>query len=237
MSSGSLVRILVVEDDSSLADSIVDGLMDEGFAVGHAGDGEEALRALRGGDWDLVLLDWSLPGMDGLEVLRAYRAKGGSTPALFLTARSAVSERVLGLEEGADDYLCKPFAFEELLARARALLRRGRSVEVTSIEYREIRLDLASQRAERAGHPLDLTSKEFALLTLFVQHPGTILSRTRIYGQVWGDEHDPSSNTLEVHMNGLRRKLEARGPRLIHTLRGRGYLLGDLPTALSREAR
>lgn len=235
MSSSHPARILVVEDDSSLAESIVAGLLDEGFAVGHSADGDAASEALQTGEWDLVILDWWLPGPDGLEVLRRHRSGGGNTPALFLTARSAVSDRVRGLEAGGDDYLCKPFAFEELLARARALLRRGRPAGSTTLEFQDVRVDLGAQRAERAGRPLDLTAKEFALLALFLQHPGAVLSRTRIYGHVWGGDYDQISNTLDVHMNGLRRKLEARGPRLIHTLRGQGYVLGDPRATETRE--
>jgi DNA-binding response OmpR family regulator len=220
-------RVLLVEDDASLARSIVDGLSDEGFTVAHAADGDAAREALRAGDWDLVILDWWLPGPDGLEVLHEYRAGRGTTPVLFLTARDAVSDRVRGLDCGADDYLCKPFAFEELLARARALIRRGRPVEVMTLAYRDVRVDLAAQRAERAGHPLDLTAKELALLVFFLRHPEEVLSRTRIYLNVWGEDYDFVSNTLDVHIKDLRRALEARGPRLIQTVRGRGYLLGN----------
>ena len=147
------------------------------------------------------------------------------------TARDAVSDRVRGLDAGADDYLAKPFAFEELLARIRALVRRRDSAEHMTIVYRDVRVDLAAQRAERAGHALPLTAKEHALLVFFVRHPGQILSRTRIYEHVWDERYDGLSNTLEVHVKELRRKLEVYGPRLIHTLRGRGYLLGDLPEA------
>jgi DNA-binding response OmpR family regulator len=222
-------RILVVEDDASLARSIVDGLSDEGFAVAHAADGDAAREALRGRDWDLVILDWWLPGHDGLEVLMGHRREGGTTPVLFLTARDAVSDRVRGLDGGADDYLCKPFAFEELLARARALIRRGRPVELSTLSYRDVRVDLAEQKAERAGHPLDLTAKEFALLVFFLRHPEEVLSRSRIYGHVWGEVFDFVSNTLDVHVMALRRALEAWGPRLIQTVRGRGYSLGEPP--------
>ena len=222
-------RILVVEDDASLARSIVDGLSDEGFAISHVADGDAAVDALRAGEWDLVILDWWLPGQDGLEVLDGHRRQGGTTPVLFLTARDAVSDRVRGLDVGADDYLCKPFAFDELLARARALIRRGRPVQVATLSYSDVRVDLATQKAERAGHPLDLTAKELAVLVFFLRHPGEVLSRTRIYGHVWGESYDFVSNTLDVHINGLRRALEARGPRLIQTVRGQGYLLGGLP--------
>ena len=165
-------RILVVEDDASLARSIVDGLSDEGFTVAHAADGNAASEALRASEWDLVILDWWLPGPDGLAVSeRLIAARAGHTPVLFFTARDAVSDRVRGLDGGADDYLCKPFAFEELLARARALIRRGRPVEVTTLSYRDVRVDLAAQKAERAGHPLDLTAKELAVLVFFLRHP------------------------------------------------------------------
>jgi DNA-binding response OmpR family regulator len=229
-------RVLVVEDDASLAGSIVDGLSEEGFAVAHAADGDAAREALRAGGWDLVVLDWWLPGPDGLEVLRSHRGEGGTTPVLFLTARDAVSDRVRGLDGGADDYLCKPFAFDELLARARALIRRrGRPVEVITLSYRDVRADLVAQRAERAGHPLNLTAKEMALLVFFLRHPGEVLSRTRIYGHVWGEDYDFVSNTLDVHIKELRRALEARGPRLIHTVRGRGYLLDDPPAPAEEE--
>ena len=164
-------RILVVEDDASLARSLVEGLADEGFAVEHAADGDAAFEALRAGPWDLVILDWWLPGPDGLEVLHGHRVGGGTTPVLFLTARDAVGDRVLGLDGGADDYLCKPFAFDELLARARALIRRGRPVELAMLSHRDVRVDLATRKAERGGHPLDLTAKEVALLVFFLRHP------------------------------------------------------------------
>jgi DNA-binding response OmpR family regulator len=143
---------------------------------------------------------------------------------LFLTARDAVSDRVCGLDAGADDYLCKPFAFDELLARVRALARR-RGAAGTVLGYEDVRVDLATQRAERAGRPLELTAKEQSLLVFFLRHPGEVLSRTRIYDHVWDERYDGLSNTLEVHVMELRRKLEAHGPRLIHTRRGRGYVL------------
>jgi DNA-binding response OmpR family regulator len=220
-------RVLLVEDDASLARTVVEGLSDEGFDVMHAADGQAAREALRAGEWDLVILDWWLPGPDGLEILAGHRREGGTTPVLFLTARDAVSDRVRGLDGGADDYLCKPFAFDELLARA--LIRRRQPVAVTTLSYRDVSVDLVAQKAERSGRPLDLTSKELALLVFFLRHPGEVLSRSRIYGHVWGEAYDFVSNTLDVHVKELRRALEARGPRLIQTVRGRGYLLGDPP--------
>jgi two-component system, OmpR family, copper resistance phosphate regulon response regulator CusR len=221
------IRILVAEDEARVAKFLVRGLREEGFTVEHVTDGESAWHALRSGDWDLVLLDWWLPVEDGLTVLKRFRQVNRATPVLFLTARDAVSDRVRGLDGGADDYLCKPFEFEELLARVRALIRRRDATSGTNLEFRDVRVDLASQRSERAGHSLDLTAKEQSLLIFFLRHPGQVLSRTRIYEHVWGEHSDLFSNTLEVHIKELRRKLEARGPRLIHTLRGRGYLLGD----------
>jgi two-component system copper resistance phosphate regulon response regulator CusR len=217
-------RILVVEDEPELADFVARGLREDGFAVEHAADGERAWEALQVSPWDLIVLDWWLPGEDGLAVLRRYRRSGGAAPVLFLTARDSVAERVRGLDGGADDYLCKPFAFDELLARIRALLRRRDRVPESSIAHGDVSIDLVAHRARRAGHLLDLTAKELALLTFFLRHPGQVLSRTRIYDHVWDENFDGLSNTLEVHVMELRRKLEAHGPRVIHTLRGRGYL-------------
>jgi two-component system, OmpR family, copper resistance phosphate regulon response regulator CusR len=220
------IRILIVEDEAELADFVIRGLREEGFVVEHAADGDLAWAAMRFGTWDLVVLDWWLPGEDGLSVLKRYRQAGGTAPVLFLTARDAVADRVRGLDAGADDYLCKPFAFDELLARVRALARR-RGAAGAVLSYEDVRIDLATQRAERAGRPLELTAKEQALLVFFLRHPGEVLSRTRIYDHVWDERYDGLSNTLEVHVMELRRKLEARGPRLIQTLRGRGYALDD----------
>src|SRR5262249_55297687 len=182
-------------------------------------------------EWGLVLLDWWLPGQDGLTLLRRHRAEGRDTPILFLTARDAVSDRVRGLDAGADDYLCKPFAFAEVLARVRALTRR-REQQGSSVVLRAagVTVDLTDLRAWRAGRELLLTAKELALLILFLRHVGEVLTRTRIVEHVWGDRLDGSSNPLEVHVMDLRRKLEAFGPRLIFTVRGRGYRFGD-PTA------
>jgi two-component system copper resistance phosphate regulon response regulator CusR len=177
------------------------------------------------------LLDWRLPGQDGLALLRRFREHDVDTPVLFLTARDAVSDRVRGLDGGADDYLCKPFAFEELLARVRVLARRRERVATPVLTCREVRLDLTTQRAERDGKTMHLTAKEYALLLFFVRHPNEVLSRTRLYEHVWDERYDGLSNTLEVHIMELRRKLEAHGPRLIHTLRGRGYVFGDAPAA------
>jgi two-component system copper resistance phosphate regulon response regulator CusR len=223
------IRILVIEDEASIADFLVRGLREEGFTVEHVADGESAWHALSTSAWDVVLLDWWLPLVDGLTLLRRFRQAGYATPVLFLTARDAVSDRVRGLDGGADDYLCKPFAFDELLARVRVLTRRPERGTDTILHHAGVRVDLATQRVEREGQRLDLTAKEQALLVFFLRHPGEVLSRTRIYEQVWDERYDGLSNTLEVHVMELRRKLEARGPRLIHTRRGRGYVFEEAP--------
>jgi two-component system copper resistance phosphate regulon response regulator CusR len=221
------IRILVVEDEEPIADFLTRGLREEGYTVEHAPDGVDGWHRMRTESWDVVLLDWWLPGADGLSLLRRYRQAGGTAPVLFLTARDAVSDRVRGLDGGADDYLCKPFAFEELLARVRSLARRHDRRGSTVLRHQDVSIDLATGRAERAGHRLELTAKEQALLVVFLRHPGEVLSRTRIYEQVWDERYDGVSNTLEVHVMELRRKLEVFGPRLIATVRGRGYVFGE----------
>jgi two-component system copper resistance phosphate regulon response regulator CusR len=223
------VRVLLVEDEYEIGDFVTRGLREEGFTLEWAADGDAGWHHLRTGTWDVVLLDWWLPGPDGLTLLRRLRQAGDATPVLMLTARDAVSDRVRGLDGGADDYLCKPFAFEELLARVRALARRPARAAGTVLAHADVRLDLATHRAERAGHKLDLTAKEEALLVFFLRHPDEVLGRTRIYEGVWDERYDGLSNTLEVHVMELRKKLEAHGPRLIHTVRGRGYSFGDPP--------
>ncbi len=223
------IRVLIVEDEPPIADFLVRGLAEEGFAVEHSADGDAALDACRAAEWDLILLDWWLPGRDGLSVLRSYRESGGGAPVLMLTARDAVSNRVRGLESGADDYLCKPFAFAELVARIRALVRRGRRERAaeTVLECGGVQLDLTADHALRGGKRIELTAKERALLALFMRRPEQLLSRNRIYEDVWDEPYDGISNTLEVHIMELRRKLEKHGPRLIHTVRGRGYCFGE----------
>src|SRR3954470_5786341 len=221
------IRVLVIEDDEEIADFIVRGLREEGYTVERAANGDDGGHALSHGAWDLVLLDWWLPGADGLTLLRRFRQAGHEAPVLFLTARDAVSDRVRGLDGGADDYLCKPFDYEELLARVRALSRRQGQATSNVLAHADVRVDLATHRVERAGHRLDLTAKEHALLVFFLRHPGEVLSRTRIYEHVWDERYDGLFNTLEFHVMELRRKLEAHGPRLIQTVRGRGYLFGE----------
>jgi two-component system copper resistance phosphate regulon response regulator CusR len=219
------LRLLVVEDQDDFADFVVRGLREEGLTVERAANVADAWHALAASEWDVVLLDRGLPGGDGLTLLKRYRADGHTTPVLVLTARDAVPDRVAGLDAGADDYLPKPFSFDELLARVRALARRPAHATGAVLSHADVRVDLATQRADRAGHKLDLTAKEYALLVFFLRHPGQVLTRTRIYEHVWDERYDGVSNTLEVHVKDLRRKLEAHGPRLIHTLRNRGYRL------------
>ena len=218
-------RLLVIEDEDAIADFLVRGLREEGFTVERVADGVDGWHRLSTEVWDAVLLDWWLPGADGLTLLKRYRQAGNDAPVLFLTARDAIDDRVRGLDGGADDYLCKPFAFAELLARVRSLTRRTDRRAGTLLALGDVRIDLATHRAERAGQRLELTAKEHALLVLFLRHPGEVLSRTRIYEMVWDERYDGVSNTLEVHVMELRKKLEAHGPRLIQTVRGRGYVL------------
>jgi two-component system copper resistance phosphate regulon response regulator CusR len=219
-------KILVVEDDAEIADFVVRGLREEGFTVERAVDGDEGWQRLGEGDWDVVLLDWWLPGTDGLTLLQRFRKTDQMTPVLLLTARDSVTDRVAGLDSGADDYLCKPFAFAELLARVRAMTRRL-DRQKSSFSWGDVTVDLATRRVERAGHRLNLTFREELLLVFMMRHPGEILTRDRLYEEVWDDRYDGFSNTLEVHVMELRKKLEAHGPRLIHTIRNRGYSFGE----------
>jgi two-component system, OmpR family, copper resistance phosphate regulon response regulator CusR len=218
-------KILLVEDDAEIADFVVRGLREEGLSVVRAADGDEGWLRLSDGAWDAVLLDWWLPRVDGLTLLLRFRKQDQTTPVLLLTARDAVTDRVTGLNSGADDYLGKPFAFAELLARVRAMTRRlDRSK--TSFSWGDVTVDLATRRVERAGHRLNLAFREELLLVFMVRHPGEVLTRDRLYEEVWDDRYDGFSNTLEVHVMELRKKLEAHGPRLIHTIRNRGYSFG-----------
>ncbi len=221
------VRVLLIEDEPEIGDFVVRGLREEGYTVEWAADGDTGWHQLHSTKWDVVLLDWWLPGPDGLTLLRGFRQTDKTTPVLFLTARDAITDRVRGLDAGANDYLCKPFAFAELLARIRVLSRPVGRTQETSLTAADVKIDLLTHRVERAGHALTLTAKEYALLVYFLRHPGEVLTRTRIYEGVWDERYDGMSNTLEVHLMDVRRKLEAFGPRLIHTLRGRGYVFGE----------
>lgn len=225
------MRVLVVEDDRAVRDALDRALRAQGHQVRLAPDGLVALQALRDEPADLLLLDLGLPGADGLSLCRRLRADGDATPILILTARDAVEDRVAGLDAGADDYLVKPFALEELNARIRALARRvGDSPAATSLRFGDVELDPETRRARRGPRRLQLTEREFALLTRFLEHPRMVLSREALLEQVWGPDHPASPNALEVYVGYLRRKLEADGePRLVHTIRGVGYVLRDEP--------
>jgi two-component system response regulator MprA len=221
------VRLLIVDDDPSVREALELVLDLNGFGVATAADGSEAIRTLAVNRPDAVILDVLMPGLDGLEVCRRMRAVGDRTPVLMLTARAEVAERVAGLEAGADDYLVKPFASEELVARLRALLRRtGWEGNEEIMRFADLELDPLAHEAHRGARPLELTRTEFLLLELLMRHPNQVLSRAQIFECVWGYDFGPASNSLEVYVGYLRRKTEARGePRLVHTVRGVGYVL------------
>ena len=220
-------KILVIEDEQKIADLLRRGFTYEGFRVEVCHDGETGLKAARDNPPDLVVLDWMLPGLDGLEVCRRLRA-GGALPILMLTAKDAVSDRVKGLDSGADDYVTKPFAFEELLARVRALLRRVRATDETVFRFADLTLNVNTREVLRGERKLDLTTKEFDLLHFFMRHPRQVLTREMIYDRVWGYDFGGESNILEVYVRYLRSKLETGGgARLIQTVRGVGYALRE----------
>jgi two-component system copper resistance phosphate regulon response regulator CusR len=220
-------RILLIEDEQELSELIVQALSEEGYTVSLAADGKTGWLKIRSSTWDLILLDWWVPHLDGLALLGRLRESDSETPVLFLTARDEISDRVCALDQGADDYLCKPFAFAELIARVGALTRRRDRHNGTVLQAAGLIVDLASQRVWRDRHELNLTAKEMALLILFLRNPGIVLSRSTIFEQVWSERYNGSSNTLEVHIMDLRKKLETLGPRLIFTVRGRGYRFWD----------
>ena len=225
------MKILVVDDERAVRESLRRALELEGYEIQLAGDGDEALATL-GRDEpqpDAVILDLLMPGVDGLEVCRRLRATGNRVPVLMLTARDEVQNRVAGLDAGADDYVTKPFALEELLARVRALLRRTTDPEPGEVlSFGDLTLDLGTREVRRNGRPIELTRTEFALLELFLRNPRQVLTRSIIFERVWGYDFGFASNSLDVYIGYLRRKTEAGGePRLIHTVRGVGYILRD----------
>jgi two-component system copper resistance phosphate regulon response regulator CusR len=221
------MRVLIVEDDSELAQEIATGLRDVDARVVLAGSFDAGWRAARSEELDVIILDVMLPGGSGFELCRKLRADGLETPILMLTARDTVNDRVTGLDAGADDYLTKPFAFQELLARVRALARRRPTLAPRIVRVADLEIDLAARRAQRGGRMIELTAKEFALLECFALHPDEVLDRAAITAHVWDDNHDPFTNVLEVLVRRLRRKLdEGFEPKLIHTMRGAGYRLG-----------
>jgi len=220
-------RVLVVDDDEKITGFLCRALAYEGYQVEVADAGAAALADALKSPPDLVVLDVMMPGLDGLEVCRRLRA-GGDVPVLMLTARDGVGDRVQGLDAGADDYLAKPFALEELLARLRALLRRREAAAPTVLRFADLSLDTASRQASRGARAIELTTKEFELLALFMRHPRRVLTRNAIMEQIWGYDFDGESNVIEVYAGRLRQKLEADGePRLIHTIRHAGYVLRE----------
>ena len=222
-------RLLVVDDDPAVRESLRRALTIEGYDVAVAEDGAAGLVQVAGGSPDAVVLDVAMPNVDGLEMCRRLRHDGNRLPVLMLTARESVAERVAGLDAGADDYLVKPFALDELLARLRALLRRTDSgAPGDTLEFTDLSLDTATRVVRRGDREMELTRTEFSLLELFLRNPRQVLTRSLIFERVWGYDFGPTSNSLEVYVGYLRRKTEADGePRLIHTVRGIGYALRE----------
>lgn len=220
-------RILVIDDEPKITNFIRRGLIYEGYRVEVAYAGEEGLVKAR--DWppDVVILDVMLPDLDGLEVCRRLR-QASDVPILMLTAKDAIPDRVAGLDSGADDYLVKPFAFDELLARIRALLRRRQPAESQILRFSDLSLNTATRQVQRGNRQIELTAKEYDLLELFMRHPQQVLTRDIIYDRIWGYDFGGESNIIDVYIRYLRAKLEAEGePRLIHTVRGVGYVLRE----------
>ena len=224
------MRVLLVEDERRIADFIRKGLSECGYAVDVAHDGEEALDWVGVAEFDIVVLDVMLPARDGIEVCRELRGRGVQTPVLMLTARDAIEDRVRGLDSGADDYLVKPFAFAELLARLRALARRERSASGPRLQVGELILDTTTREVFREGRAIGLTSKEYALLEYLMRHPNQVLTRTMIAEHVWNYDFDNATNVIDVHIRNLRRKMDDPFPdKLVHTVRGAGYRISGRP--------
>lgn len=215
------MRILVVEDELDLQDPLAQALREDGYAVDTADDGEDGLYKARAWDYDVVILDWMIPKLSGLELLRQLR-KVKKTPVLLLTARDAVSDRVTALDEGADDYLIKPFSLSELLARVRSIIRRSTGHASNRIVIGSLEIDLASKSVKESGNSIDLTAREYAMLELLVVHAGKLVSRTMIYNHIFDEKDDTLSNLVDVHISHLRKKL---GKDVIETRRGQGYIL------------
>ena len=222
------MRLLLVEDDRMIGESLVRGLRDDGYAVDWVRDGAAAMSAFkdRQADFSIAILDWNLPRQDGLSVLKAVRSSGSALPILMITARDGLTDRVNGLDSGADDYLVKPFAFSELLARVRSLLRRRGASNAELLQFADLSLHVRRHQVMRSGVPIELTPKEFLLLALLLEHQGNVLSRTLIAEQVWDMAFDTDSNVVDVHIRRLRAKMDDPFERkLIHTVRGLGYVL------------
>lgn len=223
------MRILIVEDEQSIARFIRQGLEETGYAVDTAADGENGLTYALAADYDVMILDIMLPKMDGLQLLRKLRQQGDKTPALMLTARDTVDDRVKGLDAGADDYLIKPFAFPELLARVRALLRRPPLQTGTVLQVGDLRMDTATRQVRRGDRLIELTPREYAVLEYLMRHPEQVLTRTQIGEHVWNFDFFHESNVIDVYIGYLRRKVaKDEEPPLIHTVRGVGYRLSDV---------
>lgn len=223
------MRVLVVEDEQKINRTICQALREESYAVDAAFDGEEGEQLADLNDYDLIILDIMLPKKDGLEVCTEIRQRGIPTPILMLTAKDSYEDRVQGLDSGADDYLVKPFHMGELMARVRALLRRESVAKSTRLQVDDLALDTSSHRVIRGDSPIDLTSKEYAMLEYFMRHPDQVLTRTMISEHVWDDEFDSFSNIIDVYIRRLRRKIDDNSAiKLLHTIRGSGYLLGVL---------
>jgi two-component system response regulator MprA len=223
-----MTSLLVVDDEPAVRESLRRALALEGYHVTLAAEGEEALARLAAEDFEAVVLDVAMPRMDGVEVCRRLRAAGDRTPVLMLTARDAIDDRVSGLDAGADDYLVKPFALRELLARLRALIRRSGPPAEPELRFADLSMDLLTREVHRGERPIELSRTEFSLLALFLENPRVVLSRSQIFERVWGYDFGPTSNSLGVYVGYLRRKLEAGGePRLIQTVRGVGYALRE----------
>jgi DNA-binding response OmpR family regulator len=223
------MRLLVVEDEPVAASLVAKGLREHAYVVDIAEDGPSALERVAVNEYDAIILDVMLPGMDGLEVCRRLRARGVSAPVLMLTARGGVDERVDGLDAGADDYLAKPYHFPELVARVRALLRRGPVLGPAQLTVGDLTIDLRSRRVERSGHVIQLTTKEYTLLAYLARRHGEIVTRTDIIEHVWDDNFDPMSNVIDVYVQRLRRKVDdGHDQKLIQTRRGAGYVMSPV---------
>lgn len=222
------MRVLIVEDDARVADLVARTLREGTWAADLAANGSAAVLAMSTNDYDLAIVDVGLPDLTGFELCRRWRSEGRQTPILILTARNALSDRVEGLDAGADDYLAKPFAAEELLARLRALARRPPSALAPVLRFDDLEVDPAARSASRGGAKIRLTAREFAFLEYAMRHPGKLLTRSQILNHVWDDNFEPVANAVDVLVGRVRRKLEAGGARpLIHTIRGGGYMLGE----------
>ena len=222
------MRILVIEDEKKIADFIKRGLKEEGYAIDVAYDGQEGHFLAKTNDYDLILLDLMLPKLDGIALCKKLKSEGIVSPIIMLTAKSAVKDKVTGLDAGADDYLTKPFAFEELLARVRAILRKKETRHTTKLQVADLVLDLVTHKVTRAGREIELTAKEYALLEYFMRSAGSIITRTMISEHVWNVDFDTFTNVIDVYVNYLRNKVDSGfDKKLIHTVRGRGYLLKE----------